>query len=209
MGDFSQLIGMVQGAGLTPQLSTEQFYGFVAKLIADGADPKDILEQGLMPGMKDCISRFPFMLFTAHNFYRVFPLIKPALFPNGKSAVGKVLICAVKDDNHRPGKDLVKMMIETKGIEVIDLGVNCAPDKIVAAVKDSGAKVLCLSSLLPNTMYMFGETITALKKAGLRNNVKIMVGGPLVTQKFADEIGADGYAPEGISAAEVCRGYFQ
>jgi 5-methyltetrahydrofolate--homocysteine methyltransferase len=122
--------------------------------------------------------------------------------------VGKALICSVKGDNHRPGKDLVKMMIEAKGIEVIDLGINCAPEKIVSAVKETGAKVLCLSSLLPNTMHVFGETIAALKKEGLRDNVKIMVGGPLVTQEFADEIGADGYAPEAISAAEKCRAYF-
>jgi 5-methyltetrahydrofolate--homocysteine methyltransferase len=122
--------------------------------------------------------------------------------------VGKALICAVKGDNHRPGKDLVKLMIETKGIEVIVLGVDCAPGKIVAAVKDSGAKVLCLSSLLPNAMYMFSETIAALKNAGLRNKVKIMVGGPLVTQGFASGIGADGYSPDAIGASEMCSGYF-
>jgi 5-methyltetrahydrofolate--homocysteine methyltransferase len=185
-----------------------KFFAYVEKLVADGADPKDILEHGLMPGMKNSISKFPFMLFTAHNFYKVFPLIKPSLFPNGKSSVGKIAICTVKGDKHRPGKDLVKLMIETKGIEVIDLGVDCAPDKIVAAVKDSGVKVLCLSSLLPNTMPMLGATIEALKAAGLRDSVKVMVGGPLVTQEFARGIGADGYAPEAVSAAEVCRGFF-
>jgi len=100
------------------------------------------------------------------------------------------------------------MMIEGKGIEVVDLGVDCSAEKIVEAVQNSDAKVLCLSALLTTTMMAQKETIEALKTAGVRGKVKIMVGGAPVTQSFADEIGADAYASDAASAADVCRAFY-
>ena len=99
-------------------------------------------------------------------------------------------------------------MIEGKGIEVLDHGVDCASEKIVEAVQNSNAKVLCLSALLTTTMMAQKDTIEALKTAGLRDKVKIMVGGAPVTHSFADEIGADAYAPDAATAAEVCRAFY-
>jgi 5-methyltetrahydrofolate--homocysteine methyltransferase len=122
--------------------------------------------------------------------------------------VGKAIICTVKGDLHDIGKNLVKMMIEGKGIEVLDLGVDCGDEKIVNVVRDSDAKVLCLSALLTTTMMALKDTIDALKSAGLRDKIKVMVGGAPVTQSFADEIGADAYTPDAAGAAEVCRAFY-
>jgi 5-methyltetrahydrofolate--homocysteine methyltransferase len=135
-------------------------------------------------------------------------ILKPALAKAGVQPVGKAIICTVKGDLHDIGKNLVKMMIEGNGIEVIDLGVDVPADKIVECVKSSDAKVLCLSALLTTTMMAQKDTIDALKTAGVRDKIKIMVGGAPVTQSYADEIGADGYTPDAASAAEVCRAYF-
>jgi 5-methyltetrahydrofolate--homocysteine methyltransferase len=122
--------------------------------------------------------------------------------------VGKAVICTVKGDLHDIGKNLVKMMIEGKGIEVLDLGVDCDAQKIVDTVKDSGAKVVCLSALLTTTMIAQKDVIDALKNAGVREQVKVMVGGAPVTQGFADEVGADAYTADAASAAEVCRSFY-
>jgi 5-methyltetrahydrofolate--homocysteine methyltransferase len=100
------------------------------------------------------------------------------------------------------------MMIEGKGIEVLDLGIDCGSEKIIDAVQNSDAKVVCLSALLTTTMLMQKEIIDALKAAGLRDKVKVMVGGAPVTQNFADEIGADAYTPDAASAADVCRSFY-
>jgi methanogenic corrinoid protein MtbC1 len=97
------------------------------------------------------------------------------------------------------------MMIAAQGFEMIDLGVDCAPAAFVSAVRDSGAELVCLSSLLPTTMGAFREIILALERAGLRDTVTVMVGGPLVTGEFAAGIGADAWAPDAVSAAEYCR----
>ena len=117
-------------------------------------------------------------------------------------------ICTVKGDLHDIGKNLVKMMIEGTGLRVIDLGVDCDAEKVVQAVKDNNADIVCLSSLLTTTMMYQKDVIEALKAAGIRDKVKVMVGGAPVTQAFADEIGADAYTPDAASAAEKARSYF-
>jgi 5-methyltetrahydrofolate--homocysteine methyltransferase len=180
----------------------------VRRLLAEGAEARDILEKALIPGLKKIINRFPYVLFGAHALNRVFPLLKPALFKNGEGPIGRGLICTVKGDLHHAGKSLVKMMIEYQGIEMIDLGVDCGTGDIIRALNDSGAQVICLSSLMSTTMGAFKDTIESLKNAGLRDKVKVMIGGPLVTQDLAGRIGADAYTPEAISAAEVCRSFF-
>jgi 5-methyltetrahydrofolate--homocysteine methyltransferase len=187
----------------------------VEQALADGAVPSDILEQGLIAGMNIIGGKFkrnevfvPEVLIAARAMNAASTALKPALIRAGVKPVGKALICTVKGDLHDIGKNLVKMMIEGKGIEVIDLGIDCKEDKIIEAVKTSDAKVLCLSALLTTTMPGLGETIVALKKEGLRDKIKVMIGGAPVTQAYTDEIGADGYAPDAASAAELCRSFY-
>ena len=187
----------------------------VEKALSDGASPADILENGLISGMNVIGGKFkngevfiPEVLIAARAMNKASNVLKPHLIKAGVEPAGKAIICTVKGDLHDIGKNLVKMMIEGKGVEVIDLGVDCPSEKIVETVKTSDAKVLCLSALLTTTMTMQKETIDALKTAGLRDKVKIMVGGAPVTQEYADEIGADAYTSDAASAAEVCRSFF-
>jgi 5-methyltetrahydrofolate--homocysteine methyltransferase len=150
----------------------------------------------------------PEVLVAARAMTRASAVLKPALQQAGVKPVGKAIICTVKGDLHDIGKNLVKMMIEGNGIEVEDLGVDCGAEKVIEAIKNSGAKVVCLSALLTTTMMAQKDIIDAIKNAGLRDRVKIMVGGAPVTQSFADEIGADAYTPDAASAAEVCKQFY-
>lgn len=187
----------------------------VQTALSAGAPAPDILEKGLISGMNIIGGKFkqgevfvPEVLVAARAMNHASAALKPALTAAGVEPVGKAIVCTVKGDLHDIGKNLVKMMIEGKGVEVVDLGVDCAETKIVDAVRTSGAKVLCLSALLTTTMMAQKDVIDALKAAGLRDKIKIMVGGAPVTQSFADEIGADSYSPDAASAAEVCRSYY-
>jgi 5-methyltetrahydrofolate--homocysteine methyltransferase len=180
-----------------------------------GASPADILEKGLMDGMNIIGGKFkrnevfvPEVLIAARAMNKATETLKPRLAEEGVNPVGKAIICTVKGDLHDIGKNLVKMMIEGKGIEVEDLGVDCDTQKVVDKVKEGEAKVLCLSALLTTTMTAQKDVIDALVDAGVRGNVKVMVGGAPVTQSFADEIGADAYTADAASAAEVCRSFY-
>jgi 5-methyltetrahydrofolate--homocysteine methyltransferase len=187
----------------------------VQKALEDEVPAVDILEKALIAGMSIIGGKFkrgevfvPEVLIAARAMNKASETLKPALIKAGVSPVGKALICTVKGDLHDIGKNLVKMMLEGKGIEVKDLGVDCDPQKIVDEVKSSGAQVVCLSALLTTTMMAQKDVIDALKTAGVRDKVKVMVGGAPVTQRFAEEIGADAYTPDAASAAEVCRAFF-
>ena len=187
----------------------------VQKALDEGAAPGDILENALMEGMNIVGGKFkrnevfvPEVLIAARAMNKATETLKPHLAKAGVKPVGKAVICTVKGDLHDIGKNLVKMMIEGKGIEVEDLGVDCDTQKIVDTVTASDAKVVCLSALLTTTMTAQKDVIDALKSAGVRDKVKIMVGGAPVTQSFSDEIGADAYTPDAASAAEVCRAFF-
>ena len=187
----------------------------VQKALDAGAKPADILEKGLMEGMSIIGGKFkrnevfvPEVLIAARAMNKAAETLKPRLAEAGVQPVGKALICTVKGDLHDIGKNLVKMMIEGKGIEVEDLGVDCDTQKVVDKVKEGGAKVLCLSALLTTTMTAQKDVITALADAGVRDKVKVMVGGAPVTQSYADEIGADAYTADAASAAEVCRSFY-
>lgn len=187
----------------------------VEKALSEGAAPADILEKGLISGMNIIGEKFkqgeifvPEVLVAARAMNHASTVLKPLLAEAGVKPVGKAIVCTVKGDLHDIGKNLVKMMIEGKGVEVLDLGVDCSSEKVVETVQNSDAKVICLSALLTTTMLMQKETIEALKAAGLRDKVKVMVGGAPVTQSYADEIGADAYTPDAASAAEVCRAFY-
>ena len=128
-------------------------------------------------------------------------ILRPLLQQTGVPSVGKAVICTVKGDLHDIGKNLCKIMLEGNGIECVDIGVDASPEKVVDAIKSSGAKLVCLSSLLTTTMVNQGLIIDAIKAAGLRDKVKIMVGGAPVTPEFAAKEGADAYTPDAASAA--------
>lgn len=187
----------------------------VTEELAAGVAPKDILTEGLIADMGIVGTKFknneifvPEVLIAARAMNAALAVLKPALADSGVEPVGTAVICTVKGDLHDIGKNLVKMMIEGTGIRVIDLGVDCSAEKIVEAVKENNADIVCLSALLTTTMMYQKDIIDALKAAGLRDKVKVMVGGAPVTQAFADEIGADAYTPDAASAAEKARSYF-
>lgn len=187
----------------------------VTEELAAGVAPKDILTEGLIAGMGIVGTKFknneifvPEVLIAARAMNAALAVLKPALADSGVEPIGTAVICTVKGDLHDIGKNLVKMMIEGTGIRVIDLGVDCSAEKIVEAVKENNADIVCLSALLTTTMMYQKDIIDALKAAGLRDKVKVMVGGAPVTQAFADEIGADAYTPDAASAAEKARSYF-
>ena len=213
MSDFSNTFNEI--SLLLQKGKAKEIVGAVEKALSDGAAPEDLLEKGLISGMNIVGAKFkngevfvPEVLIAARAMNRASTALKPALIDAGVQPAGKAIICTVQGDLHDIGKNLVKMMIEGKGIEVQDLGVDCSSETIVETVQNSDAKVLCLSALLTTTMSAQKEVIDALKTAGLRDKVKVMIGGAPVTQSFADEIGADAYTPDAASAAEVCRAYY-
>ena len=202
-------------SGLLQKGKAKDIVVSVQKALDDGVPAGDILEKGLISGMGVIGGKFkngevfvPEVLVAARAMNKASEILKPALAKAGIQPVGKAIICTVKGDLHDIGKNLVKMMIEGNGIEVIDLGVDVGPEKVVETVKNSDAKVVCLSALLTTTMLAQKDIIEALKTAGVRDKVKVMVGGAPVTQSYADEIGADAYTPDAASAAEKCRTYY-
>ena len=213
MSDFSNTFNEI--SELLQKGKARDIVSAVEKALNEGASPADILEKSLIAGMNIIGAKFkqgeifvPEVLIAARAMNQASIVLKPLLTEAGITPVGKAIVCTVKGDLHDIGKNLVKMMIEGKGVEVVDLGVDCSSEKIVETVQSSDAKVVCLSALLTTTMTMQKETINALKAAGLRDKVKVMVGGAPVTQDYANEIGADAYTPDAASAAEVCRSFF-
>ena len=150
----------------------------------------------------------PEVLIAARAMNAAIKILAPVLAKEGVEPVGTAVICTVKGDLHDIGKNLVKLMIEGAGIKVIDLGTDCDAEKVVNAVKENNADIVCLSALLTTTMMYQKDIIDALKAAGIRDKVKVMVGGAPVTQAFADEIGADIYTADAASAAEAARALF-
>lgn len=188
----------------------------VAEALQQGISAKDILNDGLISGMMAIGERFkknevyvPEVLIAARAMNMGVTILKPHLTQEGVEPVGKAVICTVKGDLHDIGKNLVKMMLEGVGIECIDLGTDISAEQVVDAVKEHNAKVVALSSLLTTTMEYQKEIIDALKDAGIRDDVKVMVGGAPVNAKFAEEIGADGYADDAASAADVALSFFK
>ena len=182
------------------------------KLIIEGFSAGKILYEGVIPGMEEVGRLFkngdmyiPEVLMAAKGMKSVFSLVEPLLVKEKVSYLGKFAIGTVQGDIHDIGKNLVSLMMKGVGFEVIDLGVDLPPERFVSVVKENDIKILGLSALLTTTMPSLKETIDALKASGLRDKVKIMVGGAPVNQKFADEIGADGYAADAGEAAEKAK----
>ncbi len=174
--------------------------------------PETILNEGLVSGMNVIGDKFrqnevfvPEVLVAARAMNAGLKILKPALSGAGIEPLGTAVICTVKGDMHDIGKNLVKMMIEGQGIACIDLGVDVDPQVIVNTVRDNDVQLVCLSALLTTTMYGQKEVIDALSTAGLRDKVRVMVGGAPITQEFADEIGADCYTLDAASAAREAK----
>lgn len=182
----------------------------VATALNSGVTPADILNKAMIPAMGIIGGKFknnevyvPEVLIAARAMNMGLEVLRPALLAAGVKPIGKALICTVKGDLHDIGKNLVKMMMEGAGIECVDLGVDIGGDKVVAAIKEHKPQLVCLSALLTTTMVNQQVIIEDIARAGLRENVKIMVGGAPVTEAFAKEIGADAYTPDAAVAAEV------
>ena len=190
----------------------------VQQALDEGCDPVAILNEGLIPAMTIVGDKFsageafvPEMLVAARAMSAGTEVLKPHLAEEGAEPVGKAVIGTVRGDMHDIGKNLVRMMIEGKGFEVTDLGVDVAPEQFVTFLQEhDDVDVVCCSALLTTTMPEIGATIRAIEEAGLRDKVKVMVGGAPVTQAFADEVGADAYTPDAgaaaVRAVELVRG---
>lgn len=179
--------------------------------LAEGVKAGDVLNSGLVAGMNVVGARFksnefyvPEVLIAARAMKKAMEVLRPELARSGVEPVGKVAIGTVKGDLHDIGKNLVAMMLEGAGFAVIDLGVDVKPEQYVQAVKD-GADVVALSALLTTTMPAMKETIDAIQAEGLRDKTSIVIGGAPVTQSFADEIGACGYAADAASAVDKVK----
>ncbi len=169
-----------------------------------------ILKQGMMTAMAKVGELFeegeyfvPELLIAARAMQGGLDILKPLLAAEDVEPIGKVVTGTVKGDLHDIGKNLVGMMMKGAGFEIIDLGSDVSPEKFITAVKESGAQVVAMSALLTTTMANMPATIKAFEDAGIRDQVKIMVGGAPVTQDFADKIGADGFATDASQAAKV------
>ena len=181
-----------------------------AGLLAEKIGAGDVLNKGLLDGMEKVGKRFkaneiyiPEVLIAARAMNQSMDILKPELVKAGVKPVGKMLLGTVKGDLHDIGKNLVKMMAQGAGIEVVDLGIDVSADKFIQGLKDHpDAKAVGMSALLTTTMTGMKEVIDRISKDGMRSKVKVMVGGAPLTDQYAREIGADGYAPDAASAAE-------
>jgi len=184
----------------------------VNEALATGMNPGEILNKGLIDGMSEVGRRFeageffvPEMLIAARAMKAGVTILKPKLVAAAIEPLGKVVIGTVKGDLHDIGKNLVAMMLEGAGFEIVDLGTDVTPEKFVAAVKEQKAGFIGMSALLTTTMPSMRAVVDALKQAGVRDQVTVMIGGAPVTQKYAEEIGADLYAPDASSAARNAK----
>jgi len=184
----------------------------VQKAVDENVTPKSILNEGLIKGMDIVGERMqegdmfiPEVLMSAKVMSAAVTILKPLLGEGESALSGKVVIGTVKGDMHDIGKNLVTMMLESVGFEITDLGVDVPPEQFVQAVKDHQPQIVGLSALLTTTMPMMQATVDALTESDLRDHIKVIIGGAPVTQKFADEIGADGYAPDAGSASKLAK----
>ena len=182
----------------------------VQQAIDQGIPAQQILDEGLLSGMNVVGEKFknnevfvPEVLVAARAMNMGASLLKPLLAESGLKASGRVCIGTVKGDIHDIGKNLVKMMMEGKGLEVIDLGTDVAPETFVETAQKENCSVICCSALLTTTMGVMGDVVKAAEAAGIRDHVKIMVGGAPVTEAFCQQINADKYTPDAATAADV------
>ena len=185
---------------------------FTEKALAAGVAPLKLVNDCMIPAMSEVGQKFecneyfvPELLLSARAMKSALELIRPLLVATGAQPTGRVAIGTVKGDLHDIGKNLVAAMLEGGGFEVIDLGVNVTPEQFIATVREKGANIIAMSALLTTTMPSMKTTIDAIKAAGVRDQVKVLIGGAPITQKYADEIGADGYSDNAAGAVTLAR----
>ncbi len=182
----------------------------IQKALDEGAEPRDILNEALLDGMNVIGEKFkknevyvPNVLIAARAMNAGTEILKPLLVADGVKPIGKAVIGTVAGDMHDIGKNIVKMLLEGKGIEVIDLGVNVSADKFIETFIAEDAQIICCSALLTTTMPEFKNVVDAAVNAGIRDKVTIMVGGAPVTDEYCKSVGADIYTPDAASAADA------
>jgi 5-methyltetrahydrofolate--homocysteine methyltransferase len=182
------------------------------KALAAGVEPMKIVTDYMVPAMSEVGAKFecneyfvPELLLSARAMKAAMEPIRPLLAAAGTEPVGRVVVGTVKGDLHDIGKNLVAAMLEGGGFEVIDLGVNVPPEEFIAKVREKNANIVAMSALLTTTMPSMKTTIDAMTKAGVRDQVKVLVGGAPITQKYADEIGADGFSETAVGAVAAAR----
>ena len=207
---MSEILEQISAAVIEGDL--DEIVDLTEDALDENLSAQEILDGGLMAGMDYVGVEFkagnmfvPEVLRSAKTMQNAMNILKPLLAESGVEMVGKVLLGTVKGDLHDIGKNLVGMMCEGAGFEVEDIGKGIAPEEFVEAVKKFGPDVVGMSALLTTTMRTMEHTIKALEEAGLRDKVKVMIGGAPVTQAFADQIGADGYASNAASAADLAK----
>jgi len=190
----------------------EKVRELVKQALNENIIPKKILEEGLIRGMSIIGEKFkknevyvPEVLIAARAMHAGMDILKPKLTETGVKNIGKVVMGTVQGDLHDIGKNLVEMMLEGAGFEVIDLGIDVSDEKFVEAVKEHQPNIIGMSALLTTTMVNMVEVIQALEVAGLRDKVKIMIGGAPITQNYSEQIGADGYSPDAASAVDKAK----
>jgi corrinoid protein of di/trimethylamine methyltransferase len=206
MADFDQLYeAVLTGDAAAARSVTE-------RALAEGVDALELVNKSMVPAMAEAGRRFecneyfvPELLIAARAMKTSLELLRPLLTARGAGRVGRVAIGTVKGDMHDIGKNLVAALLEGGGFEVIDLGVNVPPEKFIEAIKEKKAQIVAISALLTTTMPAMKSTIDALRQAGVRAQVKVLVGGAPLTQRYADEIGADGYSDNAAGAVTVAR----
>jgi corrinoid protein of di/trimethylamine methyltransferase len=206
MADLEKLYqAVLNGDAKTSVAVTEQ-------AIAEGADPIKLISDTMVPAMDEVGRRYeeeeyfvPELLLAARAMKGALKILRPLLAAQGAEPTGRVAIGTVQGDLHDIGKNLVASLLEGGGFEVIDLGADVSPEKFIAAIREQGATVVCLSALLTVTMPSMRKTIAALEEAGVRDKVKVLVGGAPVTKQYADEIGADGYGENASVAVSLAR----
>ena len=192
--------------------NAEQAVKLVERALKQELPAKEILDNGLVPGMDEVGVRFrrgdmfvPEVIMSADTMSAGLEILRPALVASGVQLIGKMVMGTVKADLHDIGKNLVDMMCEGAGFEIIDLGFNVPPEKFVAAIKEHQPNIVGMSAMLTTTMRAMGYTIKSIEEAGLRDQVKIIVGGAPVDQEFADRIGADGYGSNAATAVDLAK----
>lgn len=206
--NMSELFGKMAESLIAGKV--DEVSSLTKEALEGGLSPQDILEQGLLAGMDVVGQRFkanemfiPEVLRCAKCMHGAMEILRPLLVASGVKMAGTLVIGTVKGDLHDIGKNLVGMMFEGAGFKVVDVGIDQEPQAFVEALKDHKAELFGMSALLTTTMPKMGETINAIKEAGIRDQVKIMIGGAPVTAEFAKEIGADAYASNAASAVDT------
>ena len=206
MAKLSDLHNAIVKGNLELAVSTTQ------EALQENIDPQTLISDYLIKGMEEIGTQFeagkayvPNLLMSARAMKGALELLKPLLAGNASATIGKIVIGTVKGDLHDIGKNLVASMLEGCGFEVINIGIDVTCDKFVEAVKENKADILCMSALLTTTMTYMQDVIRALEEAGIRDQVKVMIGGAPVSQGFADEIGADGYSDNANTAVAVAK----